>query len=62
MNHGNFEMETNPMEMQHASLRTFLLATSTLLALGTAAFAADVTPDRLANPEAWQLADEPPHL
>ncbi len=25
-------------------------------------FAADVTPERLANPRAAELADEPPHL
>src|ERR1700722_8475714 len=37
--------------MQHTSLRRLLLAGSALLALGTAAFAADVTPERLANPE-----------
>src|SRR3984957_5769355 len=43
-------METN--QMRHASLRTFLLATSTAFtAPGSAAFAADVTPDRLANPD-----------
>jgi alcohol dehydrogenase (cytochrome c) len=37
--------------MQHTSLRRLLLAGSALLAIGTGAFAADVTPERLANPE-----------
>jgi alcohol dehydrogenase (cytochrome c) len=37
--------------MQHKPLRSPLLAGSALLALGAGAFAADVTPDRLANPE-----------
>ena len=40
------------MQTRHASLRTFLLASSTAFAaLGSVAFAADVTPDRLANPD-----------
>jgi alcohol dehydrogenase (cytochrome c) len=40
------------MHTPHPSLRTFLLASSTaLVAFGTSAFAADVTPERLANPE-----------
>ncbi len=37
--------------MQHTSLRSLLLAGSALLALSAGAFAADVTPERLANPE-----------
>ncbi len=37
--------------MQTTSLRSLLLAGSALFALGTGAFAADVTPERLANPE-----------
>ena len=45
---------------RHRSLRQTLLATS--VALAAPALAADVTPDRLANPGAGQLADEPPHL
>jgi alcohol dehydrogenase (cytochrome c) len=40
------------MRIRHASLRAFLRASGTVFAaLGTAAFAADVTPDRLANPD-----------
>jgi alcohol dehydrogenase (cytochrome c) len=40
------------MQMRHASPRSFLLASSTAFAvLATGAFAADVTPERLANPE-----------
>ena len=39
------------MPTVHASLRSLLLAGSALLAFGSAAFAADVTPDRLANPD-----------
>jgi alcohol dehydrogenase (cytochrome c) len=39
------------MQKRHASLRTFLLAGSALLTFGTGAIAADVTPDRLANPD-----------
>ena len=37
--------------MFNTSLRRLLLAGSALLALGAGAFAADVTPERLANPE-----------
>ena len=37
--------------MQIRFLRSLLLAGSALLTLGSAAFAADVTPDRLANPD-----------
>jgi alcohol dehydrogenase (cytochrome c) len=37
------------MQTRHASLRNLLLAGSAVLALGTSAFAADVTPDRLVN-------------
>ena len=41
------------MRTQHASLRNLLLAGGAIIAsFGTAAFAADVTPERLANPEA----------
>src|ERR1700687_2901969 len=40
------------MRTQHASLRNLLLASGAIFAtFGTGAFAADVTPDRLANPE-----------
>jgi hypothetical protein len=39
------------MPTPHASLRRLFLAGSALLALGGSAFAADVTPDRLANPD-----------
>src|ERR1700759_482237 len=39
------------MRIPHTCLRRFLLAGSALLTLGTGAFAADVTPDRLANPD-----------
>src|ERR1700693_5050175 len=40
------------MRTQHTSLRNVLLAGSAIIAsFGTAAFAADVTPERLANPE-----------
>ena len=52
------------MQTQHASLRSLLLASGAIFAaFGAAAFAADVTAERLANPTgAGQLADEPPHL
>jgi alcohol dehydrogenase (cytochrome c) len=39
------------MKTHHASLRGLLLATGAVATFGTAAFAADVTADRLANPE-----------
>jgi len=53
------------MQAQHAFLRSLLLTSSALFgAFATGTFAADVTPERLTNPdkEPAELADEPPQL
>ncbi len=47
--------------MSNRSIHSILLSASILAA--APALAADVTPERLANPDrAAELADEPPHL
>src|SRR5580704_4009476 len=46
------EMERKPMQTRHAYLRSLLLAGSAALAaFGSSAFAADVTRERLLNPD-----------